>query len=104
MTHIGHNQGAWPTGCPLPPVDPDRLTGPEVGQVVRYHDPQFVRWDGTLMRVKERSYVWSPGECRSNGGYRHYDWTVVEWPVLSRDGTIVWKSMVVDDVKLEVIK
>ena len=30
-----------------------------------------------MVRVVQRSYVSSPGECRHNGGYRRYDWSVV---------------------------
>jgi hypothetical protein len=86
---------------PLPPERPERLTGPEVGAIVRYQSERYPKWDGLLMRVKERSYVWSPGECSSHGGFRHYDWKVVEWPVLSRDGHVVFKTMVVDDKDLE---
>jgi hypothetical protein len=31
-----------------------------------------------VVRVVERSYVWSPGECRANGGRRTYTWSVIE--------------------------
>jgi hypothetical protein len=80
----------WPTGHPLPPENPDRLTGPEVGAIMvlpgksyastwidgeRVPEPK--RPDRTV-RVIARSYVWSPGECRANGGYRHYNWSVIE--------------------------
>lgn len=88
---------------PLPPVVAERLTGPEIGQVVRYSNPSFPQWDGLLMLVRDRSYVWSPGECSAGGGYRRYDWTVVSWPVLGRWGAVRWESMVVDDDRLTVV-
>jgi hypothetical protein len=100
--HVCKLSDPWPTGHPLPPENPDRLTGPEVGATVRYNNEAYPRWDRMLVRVVARSYVWFPGECRSNGGYRSYDWTVIEWPVLSWDGKVVWKSMVVDDKNLRV--
>lgn len=90
MTHAGHLQGAWPTGCPLPPEDPAKLTGPLVGEIVLLRGKSFgFTWvDGErqplrttpdrFVRVVARSYVWSPNECRHNGGYRRYDWTVVD--------------------------
>lgn len=97
--HVCNRRSAWPIGHPLPPENPDRLAGPKVGARVLYHDPKHPTWDGIEMRVTARSYVWSPGECRSNGGYRHYDWSVVEWDAGNgRSG-----SMVVDDDKLEEI-
>lgn len=93
---------------PLRKPDPAQLTGPEVGDIVRYRDLHFPKWDGLLMRVKERFYHWSPEVVNRDAegrpvdrGYLHYDWTVVEWPELSRDGSIRWSSMVVDDNKLE---
>ncbi len=43
----------------------------------------------------ERSYVWSPGECRSNGGYRRYDWSVIE------RGPDKYRAVVVNDTDLE---
>jgi hypothetical protein len=72
--HVCQLADVWPTGHPLPPVDPDRLTGPEVGAlcvITSKYNP------GRVVRVLERSYVWSPGECRNNGGYRRYDWSLV---------------------------
>jgi hypothetical protein len=50
------------------------LRGPEKGAlciVTSKYKP------GLVVRVLERSYVWSPGECSSHGGYRHYDWSVI---------------------------
>jgi hypothetical protein len=62
-------------GHPRPAEDPARLQGPEVGALCiitsKYHP-------GRVVRVINRSYVWSPGECRSNGGYRNYDWSVID--------------------------
>lgn len=104
MTHIcDWMNSPWPTGHPPPPENPAKLQGPEVGEIVRYGNEKYERWDGMLMRVKARSYVWSPGECQSKGGYRHYDWKVVEWPVLNRKGKVVWTSMVVNDDKLTAV-
>lgn len=100
MTHVCDFSSAWPIGHPLPPVDPTKLRGPEVGTIVRYHDEKYPRWNGLLMRVRERSYVWSPGECRHGGGYRNYDWTVVEWPQFNHNGTVTMTSMVVNDDNL----
>lgn len=97
MEHVCNLRSAWPIGHPLPPENPDRVRGPEVGALVVYRKPGS-RWDGRMMRVRERSYVWSPGECRHNGGYRRYDWTVVEW--YEND---YLKSMVVNDTELEVL-
>lgn len=73
--HVCRLNDPWPTGHPLPEVYPDRLRGPEVGSlcvITSKYRP------GLVVRVIERSYVWSPGECRSNGGFRHYDWSVVD--------------------------
>lgn len=74
MEHVCDFGRSWPVGHPLPPVREEKLTGPEVGQLCiitgKYHT-------GSVVRVIERSYVWSPGECRSNGGYRRYDWSVI---------------------------
>lgn len=79
-------KGAWPTGHPLPPENPDKLQGPEVGEHVMYRDKVVV--------VLRRSYVWSPGECRANGGYRHYDWSVIA------EGPGEYRSVVVNDTDL----
>ena len=95
---------------PLSPADPEKLTGPEEGAIVRYRDPNYPRWDGMLMRVKARVYHWSPEVVNRDAsgtpvsrGYIHYDWSVVEWPRLTRTGAVEWDGMVVDDVKLEVL-
>ena len=80
-------KNAWPTGHPLPPVIESKLTGPEVGSVHpyegRYGGP------GQTAEVLERSYVWSPGECRHRGGYRRYDWSVVRVVTPERSYTVV---------------
>lgn len=79
--HVCNLKASWPIGHPLPAVNPDKLTGPEVGEYVLYHDRYAERAGRpaeVVVKVLERSYVWSPGECRSKGGYRRYDWSVVE--------------------------
>lgn len=97
---------AWPTGHPLPPEDPTKLQGPEVGEFVLYSPRSYVSRsvNGVMVkdppppprvvRVLHRSYVWSPGECRSYGGYRHYDWTVIE------EGPDRYRAVVVNDTDL----
>lgn len=85
----------WPTGHPLPVENPDKLTGPEVGAFVMYHPKG--RSQATVVRVLHRSYVWSPGECRSKGGNRRYDWSVIE------EGPGKYRSVVVDDEDLSPI-
>jgi len=89
----------WPTGHPLPEVIEAKLTGPDVGAEVTYH--RVRRWGTGLpvvwheevidlpATVLERSYVWSPGECRHKGGYRRYDWTVIEVHETTRNYTVV---------------
>jgi len=73
--HVCNWNAAWPIGHPLPPELPERLQGPEVGALCIYRDSR----DGPIVvTVLERSYVWSPGECRHKGGYRRYDWKVIE--------------------------
>jgi hypothetical protein len=84
----------WPTGHPLPPEDPAKLEGPEEGSFMLYRkDTPKQR----VVRVIHRSYVWSPGECRRNGGYRHYDWSVIE------EGPEGYRSVVVNDSELSPI-
>jgi hypothetical protein len=84
---------AWPTGHPLPPEDPEKLQGPEVGTYMLYH-PKYGDAAPVVVRVIQRSYVWSPGECRSYGGHRHYDWSVIE------EGPDGYRSIVVNDEDL----
>ena len=109
MEHVCRMSDPWPTGHPLPPEDPAKLQGPEVGARVTYH--RVRRWgvyDSDLgetvwhtetselpAEVLRRSYVWSPGECRHKGGYRHYDWTVIR--VFEPERTY---EVVVDDKEL----
>lgn len=90
MSHVCDLSRPWPIGHPLPPEDPAKLQGPEVGDRVTY--VRVRRWtthdDGVQVKheqtmwlpavIKARSYVWSPGECRSGGGYRRYDWKVID--------------------------
>lgn len=69
-----HVCGHLGRGHPIPPEDSLRLRGPEVGAlciITSKYKP------GRVVRVLERSYVWSPGECNALGGYRHYDWSVI---------------------------
>lgn len=57
---------------PIPPENPDRLQGPEVGTLCLYqgrNDPSPI-----VVRVVERSYVWAPGE---RTGSRRYDLKVI---------------------------
>lgn len=73
--HACNWNSPWPTGHPLPPVIADKLQGPVPGTlciITGKYKP------GLVVRVTEQSYVWSPGECRSLGGFRHYDWSVVD--------------------------
>lgn len=105
--HVCRLNDPWPTGHPLPPEDPAKVQGPEVGDVVVYHhvsrtgrqvDGQIV-WTEVVEDqnaiIKARSYVWSPGECRHKGGYRRYDWKVIR---TFGDGR--WYTVVVDDKDL----
>jgi hypothetical protein len=84
--HVCDLRGVWPVGHPLPPEDPAKLKGPDVGD--------FVLYKGLVVRVTQRSYVWSPGECRSRGGYRQYDSKVIE------EGPNGYRSIVVNDSDL----
>lgn len=102
--HVCRLFDPWPTGHPLPPEDPAKLQGPEVGTFAIYH-PKGILVNGQLkyneprvVKVIARSYVWSPGECRSKGGYRHYDRSVVE------EGPGKFRSVVVNDEDLTPIE
>lgn len=89
--HTCRLNDVWPTGHPLPAEDPARLQGPEVGDAVTYlRTRRWATFDGENGArvdheqtaylpavVLERSYVWSPGECRHNGGYRQYGSKVI---------------------------
>lgn len=94
--HVCRLGDPWPTGHPLPPENPERLQGPDLGYAV-YHD-KYAEQRGepadVAVRVIHRSYVWSPGECRHRGGYRHYDWSVIE------RGPGKYRAVVVNDTDL----
>lgn len=85
------------------PEDPDKLQGPEVGTLCIYNDPGYPKWDGMVVEVLRRSYVWSPEvHVGMNAhGYRHYDWSVIRYGQPLDNGTLLSKrTMVVDDDKL----
>lgn len=93
----GHVCSQYGYDHPLPPEDPAMLQGPEVGELMRYYYAPGRgrgRWQGIVVRVLRRSYVWSPGECRSRGGFRHYDWSVIQF------GEHPDRIMVVNDSEL----
>lgn len=90
--HVCNMRDVWPTGHPLPPEDTAKLEGPEVGQFCYYERKRG--GERVVVRVIERSYVWSPGECRAKGGYRHYDWKVIE------EGPDKYRAVVVNDENL----
>jgi hypothetical protein len=99
--HVCRLSDPWPTGHPIPPEDPARLQGPELGFAVYTPivpaDPGILGaayYAPRVVKVIERSYVWSPGECRSKGGYRHYDWSVIE------EGPDKYRTVVVNDTDL----
>jgi len=89
MNHVCNMRDPWPVGHPLPEIDDSKLQGPMVGDVVTYtHTKKWGEGYPTVWHeevevhtavVIERSYVWSPGECRHKGGYRHYDWSVIRY-------------------------
>jgi hypothetical protein len=80
--------------CNPPPAErPERLRGPEVGTLCRLAS-RYPRFDGLIVRVTQRSYVWAPGDPAYHGGSRHYDWKVIEYG---------GKTMCVDDKDLELI-
>lgn len=94
VTHAEHRcrlSDPWPTGHPIPPENQAMLQGPEVGEYMLYTVKDR---DPIVVKVIERSYVWSPGECRSNGGCRHYDWSVIE------EGPDGYRAVVVNDSSL----
>lgn len=88
MTHVCRYGGS---GHAIPPEEPERLEGPKIGQFCIYRQGTPKE---SVVRVIERSYVWSPGECNSKGGYRHYDWSVVE------EGPDEYRAVVVNDSDL----
>lgn len=91
--HVCRLSDPWPTGHPLPPEDPAKVRGPEVGTYVLFHT-KYPEPHDEVVRVVERSYVWSPGECRAKGGHRRYDWSVIE------RGPGKYRSVVVNDTDL----
>lgn len=107
--HVCNFASAWPVGHPLPPEEPTKLQGPELGFVIYQPTPlrnhirnaatgetviQTIERPAIVVRVIERSYVWSPGECCEQGGYRHYDWSVIE------EGPNKYRAVVVNDTDL----
>lgn len=76
---------------PIPPENPDRLQGPEVGALCLYHDDRY-QPEAMVVRIVERSYVWSPGERAQS---RRYDLKVIDRGAKGR--------LLVDDVKLTVL-
>lgn len=98
--HICRLFDPWPTGHPLPPDDPAKAQGPGPGTFMVYHPKGYsvgdvrVANEPRIVRVVKTSYVWSPGECRAKGGYRHYDWSVIE------EGPDGYRRVVVNDTDL----
>jgi hypothetical protein len=92
--HVCDLSSPWPVGHPLPVEDPAKLQGPELGFAL-YEDKHA--GEIVVVKVIERSYVWSPGECRACGGYRHYDWSVIE------EGPNKYRAVVVNDTDLSPI-
>jgi hypothetical protein len=96
-------------GHELVPEDPSRLKGPELGFAVYTPRPYDIRSSGItrhvqdeprIVRVIERSYVWSPelhSDLTGYHGYRRYDWSVIE------EGPDKYRAVVVDDDQLEAI-
>lgn len=58
---------------PIPPENPERLQGPEAGALCLYQNERY-QPEPMVVRVVERSYVWSPGD-RSQS--RRYDLKVI---------------------------
>lgn len=106
--HVCNLSDPWPVGHPLPPVDEHRLVGPEPGTEVLY--TRVRRWgqgypvvwheetEVLPATVIERSYVWSPGECRHRGGYRRYDWSVIDVREPNRTYRVVVDDKDLDEV------
>lgn len=63
---------------PIPPENPARLQGPEVGARVEYVNPRYPQYNGPAT-VTERSYVWAPNDPAYHGGARRYDWKVIRF-------------------------
>jgi hypothetical protein len=77
---------------PIPPENPDRLQGPEVGTLCLYSSRY--QTEPMVVRLLERSYVWGPGDPSYHGGARRYDWKVI---ARGPNGT---RSLCVDDKDL----
>lgn len=77
---------------PIPPEQPERLRGPEIGARVMYRSLRYPQYDGPAT-VTERSYVWAPGE---RSGSRRYDLKVIRF---DRGGTLL-----VDDKDLTALE
>jgi hypothetical protein len=59
-----------------------------------------------LVRVRERSYVWAPGDPSYHGGARRYDWKVIDFPYWGEQYELQTRkprSLVVDDKDLGVV-
>lgn len=89
--HVCNFRSPWPIGHPLPPVNPDKTQGLAAGAFALY---QYKNNEPEIVRIIDNSYVWSPGECRHKGGYRRYDWSVIE------RGPNGYRSIVVSDSDL----
>lgn len=74
----------------IPPEDPARLRGPEVGTRCIYQSPYTAGPE--RVEVVERSYVWAPGDPGYGGGVRRYDVKVIRFV----DGTGT-RTLSVDD-------
>lgn len=59
------------------PENPEKLTGPLVGELVRY---QYKDNPPIVVKVLARSYVWSPEQHNPSGyhGFRRYMDTVIQ--------------------------
>ena len=82
---------------PIPPENPDKLRGPEVGARVvfrLYAGGKSLSDPEGLAVVTARSYVWAPGDPSYHGGARHYDWKVIRFIASG-------KTLCVDDKDLE---
>lgn len=97
--HVCNLADPWPTGHPLPPIVEVLRQGPRPGTFMIYHNKYSTGGPHAgprqeVVKVLEDSYVWSPGECRHKGGYRRYNWSVIE---RGPDG---YGKVVVDDKDL----
>jgi len=76
-----------------PPINPDKLQGPEVGTRCVWHSKHGIE----AVTVTAQSYVWAPDQQRPDGywGFRRYDLSVIQ-----RERG----SLLVDDKDLEPIE